>query len=743
MAGSSVKIGADVTEFKRGMTEAQASVKALDATIKTNEKSMQLYGKSESYVSTQAGLLNQKLEEQRKIAQNAEKSLKAMEENGVSKTSKAYQDMQRRMMEARGAMIDTEVALNQLATGEAEAAKGADELANSIGGISKKMSLDQVIGGINNITGSLENAAKKAINLAGILWDEVLGAAGRADDTLTLAEVLGIDQDQVQKMQKVAPEFEATAEQIGGAWKKLRMNMTSDAEEVQEAFIKLGVRTREGKTSLFNIWQLPNAEKTRDYVDVFWEVGEALMKITDEAERERLAQKTLGRSWDELKVLFGKGREEYEKALESQSSISEKAMENLAELNDKYQKLISDWETLKGEALGSLAPALTAGAEALSTLLNSVTEYLQKPEGQKLLEQLGDAVSGLFGDLAKIDPEKVVSGFAEVFSNITGGIKWLVDNVDTAKGILGVIVGSWATLKLAGGALDVLKLVQGLQGLSGGVNLSAINGVGASLGSAFASALAAVLPGILLGVLTAPTIEKLLRGETPEEKENREKIEEIVEVGKETGGAITKPTLREALSFANSNGVLPESYVERAAREAEVLTFVGADGGIYSENGDRVGYAMPKGTGLIQKFRKPGGTKTPAKEISEEVGPVDLDTHFVVSDDVDEDILRQLGFVNIPARISIVGMTGGGTGFTLDGITMMEKANGIWAVPYDGYLARLHKNERVVPAREVEHRSFSSNLYVDKMYMNNGQDVKGLSDAMASAQRREANAYGS
>ena len=82
MAGSSVKIGADVTEFKRGMTEAQASVKALDATIKTNEKSMQLYGKSESYVSTQAGLLNQKLEEQRKIAQNAEKSLKAMEENG-------------------------------------------------------------------------------------------------------------------------------------------------------------------------------------------------------------------------------------------------------------------------------------------------------------------------------------------------------------------------------------------------------------------------------------------------------------------------------------------------------------------------------------------------------------------------------------------------------------------------------------------------------------------------------------
>lgn len=116
MAGSTIKLGVDVTEFKRGMTEAQTSVKTLDAAIKTNEKSMQLYGKSESYVSTQAGLLNQKLEEQKKIIQNGEQALKTMKENGVSETSKAYQDLYRKLIEARGAMIDTTVQLNQLTT---------------------------------------------------------------------------------------------------------------------------------------------------------------------------------------------------------------------------------------------------------------------------------------------------------------------------------------------------------------------------------------------------------------------------------------------------------------------------------------------------------------------------------------------------------------------------------------------------------------------------------------------------
>jgi hypothetical protein len=73
----------------------------------------------------------------------------------------------------------------------------------------------------------------------------------------------------------------------------------------------------------------------------------------------------------------------------------------------------------------------------------------------------------------------------------------------------------------------------------------------------------------------------------------------------------------------------------------------------------------------------------------------------------------------------------------------MEKANGIWSVPYDGYLARLHKYERVMPAREVSSRNFSSNLYVESMIMNNGADAAGLAASMAAAQRRTMTGFGS
>ena len=57
--------------------------------------------------------------------------------------------------------------------------------------------------------------------------------------------------------------------------------------------------------------------------------------------------------------------------------------------------------------------------------------------------------------------------------------------------------------------------------------------------------------------------------------------------------------------------------------------------------------------------------------------------------------------------------------------------------------AALHPGETVTPARAVESRSFNSNLYVERMIMNNGTDAQGLASAMAAAQRRTMSGYGS
>ena len=74
---------------------------------------------------------------------------------------------------------------------------------------------------------------------------------------------------------------------------------------------------------------------------------------------------------------------------------------------------------------------------------------------------------------------------------------------------------------------------------------------------------------------------------------------------------------------------------------------------------------------------------------------------------------------------------------------MMEHANGLSFVPFDGYPAILHRGERVMPAREVASRSFSSNLYVESMVMNGGADADGLAQAIAARNQRVMAGFGS
>ena len=508
MAGADIGVKMGVTgisQFKSAMTDAQSSIKTLDAALKYNEKQLKAGANAEKTLEASTTLLNAKMKEQKKIVDNATAALKKMDQDGVEPTSKAYQDMQRRLIEAQSAMLDTQEAMDTLGQTAAGTAEQAGKLEQSLGGLNKKVSLQQVISGVGAITSGLENAAKKAEDLGKKIWDELMNSARWADDAQTMALMYGVDLDTFLRIQKLVQNgMDTSVEAILKSKSKLTKSVGNGSDSFMSTLKELGLVTTEyGGKVAEGIDRLI----TDDSVDLFWKAGQAIMNLGDEYEQEAKAQELFGRSWRELIPLFTqfKSQKEFDKALEDVTVNTEEEVSALAELNDKVGELKGNFETLENKVLAGLAPSLTKASEVLSGLLENLIAYLETPEGQQALDNMARAVEGLFEDLGKIDPEQVVQGFADVFNGIVGGLQWMAENKSTLEGILGAIVTAWGLVKVTGGALEVMNLINGIRGLGGAGAVSEASAAGAAMGKAwgsgFAGAVMAAAPW-LIGMYT-------------------------------------------------------------------------------------------------------------------------------------------------------------------------------------------------------------------------------------------------
>ena len=692
-----VKLGVDIGEFKSGIQSGQAILKGLNAEMKNAESTFKATGNAEQKLASQTKTLNSTIQVQKGIADQARQALQQMAKAGVDPADVAYQKLYATMMNAEAGMHEAEAAMAELGAGAGVAADGADKLSSGLNGISKKISLDQVISGIDKITSGLENAAKKAIKLGEDIWNSIMDSAAYADDVSTMATRLGLTDTQVQQMMYVADRFEAPVETMAKTWKKLKNNMASDSKEIIEDFAQLGVATHE----VFGGKYGDVTGEARDYIDVFWEVGEALMNVTDAAEQERLAQKLLGRSWDEMIPLFTQGREAYEAALKVAPAASEDAVESAAALNDRVKELEKSWDTLKLEVIGAVAPALEKGADALAKVLDQLTTYLKSDDGQKLLEGLGTAVTNLFDDLGNISAEDLANNVTSVITGLTNGLNWLDQNWESVKNGLIAVVTAWGALEVTGGILDIVKVVAGLKSLTG------ISEAGAAAGSTWASAFAGA------AMKAAPFLAFLYTLLNPSGTANNN-ADTMYANGQVTGAGWD--------FWANNKD-------QWDARLMAVGNAFGNMGSILSNETalNIIGDVQLDDEEVIQKLQ-------------DELGLVPINAEPVVPENAAQMITEQVGPVAIPVQLVPTGRIRTPKGWVYpDG----EHANGLNYVPYDGYLARLHKGERVVPAREVASRSFSSNLYVENMNMSGGVTADSLAAAIAGRNRRMMAGYGS
>ena len=717
--------GVDISSFKSGISSAKQEVKTLDQQMKMLNATIKAEGQSETTLNQQTETLNKKLAAQKVMAKQAEDALKAMTEKGVKPSSDAYQKMAQDLLKAQTGMMETQAELNELTEGTIKAAAGAEALEKGMNGISKKISLDQVISGVGKITDGLESAARKAVQLGETIWTNVMDSAKWGDDIATQAMMAQMGVEEYQKIVNVAAKNgETSTGSMIKSWKKVKMNLTSDSKDVVSAFNELNIKTK----------QWGDAQESgpsliaRDYMDVWWETGEALLKVTDAAKQERLAQTLLGRSWQESLPMFLMGREAYEKALANEDVLTSDQVNNLGTLNDTVTGVNQKFESLKNTLIAEIAPTLTDVASSIGDVLHEVNAYLKTEKGQQALKDMGASIGKLFEGLGQLSAEDVVAGFKNVFDKVVNGLQWLADNGDKVIGIVEGLGIAWAGLKVTEGAMNILKIINGLKDLSGlGMEGAAAAAGGGTLAKTLSTALTNVTEKVA-GVLGNATLQNALPGVG-------DWLINQTDVGMWLRGTRTPgDTWNEFKGNVQKNAETFESDWKNNAIYKAILS--------WGENNVRYWDQISKTNQLAAEWTL--GDEFTAEELMQMINngePVPIKTDIDMETSA-EDIAEQIGTVIIPGVVQVTGdpayskRTPG-----MQGI-IPGYANGIAYVP-ETRLAILHRGETVTPAREVASRNYSSNLYVEKMIMGGGMDARGLADEMAAAQRRQASGYGS
>ena len=730
-----LKLGVELGDFQQNINQAKAQIKEFDAALKSAESRFKATGDAESAMATKTSQLTAKLQAQKKMVDEYRAALQKADEGGVSKLNAEYIKLQTQMLNAEAAMYDTQTALNALTMSEKDAAQGADTLTKSVSNIGKKISLDQVINGIGRITDGMERAAQHAVTFAKNLWDGVMDSAQRADDIATASVMYDIPLQRYKQMLALeAGGLDTSTNAILSAQKKLGKGIGGDNKNAVQALKDLGVSLKKIEDTGDGILEFVD----KDPAEAFFDIGRALYDMEKGYDKEAAAQALFGRSWDELMPLFKdyKTLDEYNAALDKMNVTTDQATENSAKMNDSFSELKNTMTTIQDEIVGQLAPGLTDAANALNDMLTAILNYLQSENGQEMLGKLGESVAGLFDDLSKVNPEDVVSNFVAVFDKLTSGLEFLANNWEEVKKGLLAIGGAFATLKVAEGVLEFVKLISGLKGLggAGGSAASAItstfmssagkltfNGIESTLGTSIGSAVASALTSTPLTVaIAAASIIAIAHGVY--EAFNSKSVSDVVE---------------ETLV---ANGNTPEEAAAKvdAMEKAAKKDF----------------WTNPEGRKKAMDLLKKGLTTDDWT-----VEPVPVAVEPKTDGEAAAEIAEQIGTVSVPVKLLIQGgngssgmsyggAAGGGGGLadyymdTLFGSFRPGYANGIRYVP-DTRLAWLHPGETVTPAREISSRNFSSNLYVEKMVMNNGTDAAGLAAAMAAAQRATMNGYGS
>lgn len=322
--------------------------------------------------------------------------------------------------------------------------------------------------------------AAAAIGAAKALAGMTVAGASYADNVLTVSDQTGIATDALQGYMYAAELVDVSTETITKSMAKQIKSMGACADGTKstvEAYKTLGVEAQNSDGSL------------RKSQDVYWEVIDALGKMTNETQRDEIAMTLLGKSAQELNPLIKAGSERMrELAAEAEAVgyvMDEKTLSAYGAFDDNLQRLSGSAIAAKNALGTALLPILTQLSGEGVTLLNGFTNAILGCEGdlgamanivgeylERVVEKTADfapqligiagkLVSGLAGGIVKNLPQ-ILSVGASIVSELILGIAEALPSAGAASGQIAITILSGLLENLPAMTAGAIQLIAAL-----------------------------------------------------------------------------------------------------------------------------------------------------------------------------------------------------------------------------------------------------------------------------------------
>lgn len=376
------KVKGITIEFRGNTTPLQKAIRTVNSEISKTTKELASVNKALKFNPTSVDLWRQKqelLEQKIKSTKDKLDALKQQQQQmdaaGVDRNSEQYRRLERQIIETGSQLKTFKTQLREVGNVNLKA------LSEQFKAVGSK---------IEGVGQSLRGVSMAAGVVVGSLAAVSVKAGKTADELNTLSKVTGIGTEDLQKYGYAADLVDVSVDAIAKANKRLTKSAYSAAGGTgaqAEAFAQIGVSVTDANGNL------------RDSEAIFQDVITALGGMTNETERDALAQTLMGKSAAELNPL-----------IEDQGETYKRVSETLA----KYDLDFIDQETLDkaNQFNDELDTMRLIGSVAFAQVGTELAAYLV-PALEKLVDLTGKFANWLSG----LDP---------VVLTIVGGIAALV-----------------------------------------------------------------------------------------------------------------------------------------------------------------------------------------------------------------------------------------------------------------------------------------------------------------------------